>query len=102
MTDKLQDVCLNCGARYAFPMGSFPLVIISDTAYEQLRALFLKQVDDYRCRACNEPLDVQPTVVISISERLEYLYCLSDRLIAAPDDIRKTFVDGLQYKGAQI
>ncbi len=45
---------------------------------------------------------MQPTVVISINERSEYLYCLSDRLIAAPDNIRKTFVDGLQLKGAQV
>jgi tetratricopeptide (TPR) repeat protein len=102
MADRPQDTCPNCGARYAFPMGSFPLAIISDTSFGQLRALFRKQVDHYRCRACNEPLDVQPTVVIAISEGLEYLYCLSDRLIAAPDYIRKTFVDGLQYKAAQI
>jgi tetratricopeptide (TPR) repeat protein len=102
MTDKPRDACLNCGARYDFPMGSFPLVIISDTAYDQLRALFLKQVDHYRCRACDEPLDLRATVVISIGEGLEYLYCLSDRLITAPDSIRKTFVDGIQSKGARV
>lgn len=97
------NACPNCGAHYGFPTGSFPLASISDTSYEQLRALFLKKlVDHYRCRACNEPLDVQPTVVITINERTEYLYCLSDRLIAAPDSIQKTFVDGLQLKGARV
>jgi len=100
LADKF-GICPNCGATYHFPIGSFPLITISDSAYDQLSALFLKQVDYYPCRVCSEPLDTRPTVVIRINEGLEYLYCLSDHFIDVPDSIRTKFVEAMQLKGAR-
>lgn len=102
MTDKPRNVCSNCGARDDALKGLGPLCIIPDTTYEQLRALFLQQVDDYRCRICRRSMGLRPTVIVVINEKQKYLCCLGDRAFAVPEELRKNFLDGLESEGAQV
>jgi tetratricopeptide (TPR) repeat protein len=102
ITDQQSDICPNCGAHDDALKGLGPLCEIRDTAYEQLRTLFLKQIDKYHCPICHKPVGLRPTVIVVIDEKREYLCCFGDRALAAPGEPRKRFLDVLKSEGAQV